>query len=207
MRYTTAILYVTFVLGLLIVWWLSYNYNIAIHLSDNNKLPYSGIGFANGRLEFSRTSAIPSMVSLQPHGTQSFYGPIIVQRIHLRQFQVLVAEAGIDIRRHWRSFDEIAAAPGKWAMLGPAEQTSIFMPFSIVVVAVVIPGVCVWGKRWARIWYRKRHDRCVKCGYDLRGRQSEICPECGRPTEGGPRPCTSALVSNSDSASRRPPSQ
>ncbi len=33
--------------------------------------------------------------------------------------------------------------------------------------------------RVLRAWRRKRHGRCVACGYDLRGATTAICPECG----------------------------
>ncbi len=28
-------------------------------------------------------------------------------------------------------------------------------------------------------WHRVRHGKCVKCGYDLRGAEHDVCPECG----------------------------
>ena len=34
-----------------------------------------------------------------------------------------------------------------------------------------------------RRWRRPKHGLCVKCGYDLRGSNSEACPECGEPRE------------------------
>ncbi len=30
-----------------------------------------------------------------------------------------------------------------------------------------------------RRYARRRHGRCPKCGYDLRGAEHEVCPECG----------------------------
>ena len=28
---------------------------------------------------------------------------------------------------------------------------------------------------------RRRRGHCIKCGYDLRGTEHEVCPECGSP--------------------------
>ena len=30
-----------------------------------------------------------------------------------------------------------------------------------------------------RRWRRQRTGRCFRCGYDLRGADHEVCPECG----------------------------
>ena len=30
-----------------------------------------------------------------------------------------------------------------------------------------------------RRWRRRRKDSCVRCGYDLQGNESGVCPECG----------------------------
>ncbi len=30
--------------------------------------------------------------------------------------------------------------------------------------------------------HHRRHNLCVRCGYDLRGNVSEVCPECGTPS-------------------------
>ena len=37
----------------------------------------------------------------------------------------------------------------------------------------------VCGPRAVRRWLRKRRGLCIKCGYDLRGAEHEVCPECG----------------------------
>jgi len=41
------------------------------------------------------------------------------------------------------------------------------------------------------VWYRDEREApgrpCMKCGYDLRGNESAVCPECGEPF-GGWRP-------------------
>lgn len=33
-----------------------------------------------------------------------------------------------------------------------------------------------------RRWHRRRKGLCVRCGYDLRGNVSGVCPECGKET-------------------------
>jgi len=39
--------------------------------------------------------------------------------------------------------------------------------------------------RWAKRRYRVCYNRCTRCGYDLTGNQTCICPECGCATEAG----------------------
>ncbi len=34
-----------------------------------------------------------------------------------------------------------------------------------------------------RRWHRRRHNCCVRCGYNLTGNISGVCPECGTPTD------------------------
>jgi hypothetical protein len=36
----------------------------------------------------------------------------------------------------------------------------------------------LWRGRWRREW-RIRQGRCGRCGYDLTGNTSGVCPECG----------------------------
>lgn len=44
---------------------------------------------------------------------------------------------------------------------------------AIVWAMLVVPGL-------ARSMHRRRHDRCVHCGYDRAGLGTALCPECGR---------------------------
>ncbi len=37
----------------------------------------------------------------------------------------------------------------------------------------------------ARRFIRRRRGLCIKCGYDLRGAEHEVCPECGAGCDGG----------------------
>lgn len=54
---------------------------------------------------------------------------------------------------------------------------------------------CPMAVRHARAAHRRRHGRCTRCGYDLRGLAGGACPECGG---GGGR----ALVDGDASAAR-----
>ncbi len=52
-----------------------------------------------------------------------------------------------------------------------------FIPLWIPLLVVSIP-ICT-------LWYRDRRapqGRCRKCGYDLTGNVSGVCPECGMPS-------------------------
>jgi len=59
-----------------------------------------------------------------------------------------------------------------WA--GPMQATLISIPIWSLVCLSALPT--------ALLWYRDRRRMpglCVKCGYDLRGNASGVCPECG----------------------------
>jgi hypothetical protein len=49
-------------------------------------------------------------------------------------------------------------------------------------IVVAIPYFVAEGLRWRQARRRERLGLCVECGYDLRGNESGVCPECGRPT-------------------------
>jgi hypothetical protein len=61
--------------------------------------------------------------------------------------------------------------------------------FTCATAAALVPVVALW-VLLQRFFLRKRvrrflHSRgflvCERCGYDLRGQVTPICPECGRP--------------------------
>jgi hypothetical protein len=55
----------------------------------------------------------------------------------------------------------------------------VFMPLLVVPASLVGGAV---GATIPAIWARVRmkpEGRCVQCGYDLRGIDSKVCPECG----------------------------
>lgn len=58
---------------------------------------------------------------------------------------------------------------GRWLWLSP------------LVVATTLS--LVYGTRYLRIRNRKDAGRCAKCGYDLQGNTSGVCPECGTPLD------------------------
>jgi hypothetical protein len=60
-------------------------------------------------------------------------------------------------------------------------QPLAFVPLWLPLVIVVIPTAWLWWRDLRR--YPEGH--CQKCGYDLTGNVSGICPECGTPTEAG----------------------
>lgn len=62
-----------------------------------------------------------------------------------------------------------------------------YVPFSVVILLCGILPALVLTVSPLRSWSRRRHNRCVRCAYDLRGSVSTYCPECGDPitaTEG-----------------------
>ncbi|HZN65870.1 MAG TPA: hypothetical protein VFB66_11300 [Tepidisphaeraceae bacterium] len=52
------------------------------------------------------------------------------------------------------------------------------------VVALVILAFWYVGDRPELVrQYRRAHGQCERCGYDLRGNETRVCPECGTPFE------------------------
>ncbi len=52
-----------------------------------------------------------------------------------------------------------------------------------VIVNTIFYGAILWlltlGPFAARRFIRNKRGHCIKCGYDLRGAEHEVCPECG----------------------------
>jgi len=64
----------------------------------------------------------------------------------------------------------------KWRSTGAGgvRYTGAHIPTWVLVVLVAMPTLGLW-----RCDRRRQPGLCIKCGYDLRGNESEVCPECG----------------------------
>lgn len=71
-------------------------------------------------------------------------------------------------------------------LLFPAlrDSTGLAVLMGLVLAAAVVPTVRAW--RWTTLDEREIEGRCLKCGYDLTGNVSGVCPECGTPVRGTP---------------------
>ncbi len=68
-------------------------------------------------------------------------------------------------------------------VLGPARALPLRPAFPGFIINTAFYGAILW-MLWstpcaARRLIRKRRGRCLKCGYDLRHAEHEVCPECG----------------------------
>ena len=53
-------------------------------------------------------------------------------------------------------------------------ETEIWIPIWSLMLLAAVPTVCIcWRDR------RRAPGSCIKCGYDLRGADHKVCPECG----------------------------
>ena len=67
------------------------------------------------------------------------------------------------------------------------EAGSNVLPYSPILPGLLANTAIYGGVWWAMLfgpgmlirWRRRRASRCAKCGYDLRGGESDVCPECG----------------------------
>lgn len=72
---------------------------------------------------------------------------------------------------------------GTLRILADSFQAQIRVPFWLPLgLSLTYPGVA-FVRRPVRRWRRRRLDRCISCGYDLRGSVSGLCSECGHPIE------------------------
>lgn len=61
---------------------------------------------------------------------------------------------------------------------------TVWFPTWIIFLIATYPTIAfIRGplRRWRR-WRRRRKGLCLKCGYNLTGNESGVCPECGVPT-------------------------
>jgi len=61
-------------------------------------------------------------------------------------------------------------------------MTRLAVPFWFLMLLAASPGL-LWLNRWRRHRVRRRQQRCVQCGYDLRA-SPDRCPECGLVAKG-----------------------
>ena len=62
----------------------------------------------------------------------------------------------------------------KWNLSVSLPFWQVFLLFAAYPSVLLIRGP-------VRRWHRRRKGWCVKCGYDLTGNVSGVCPECGEP--------------------------
>ena len=55
-----------------------------------------------------------------------------------------------------------------------ATRTYVFIPIWVLVLLFATPTLWLW-----RCDRRRQPGLCIKCGYDLRGADHKVCPECG----------------------------
>lgn len=75
----------------------------------------------------------------------------------------------------------------EWMVLMPRFQRTgpvwVLIPFIWLLPLVYIPTMYLWD-RDLTARRRTRLGQCLKCGYDLSGNVSGVCPECGEPIAG-----------------------
>jgi len=64
------------------------------------------------------------------------------------------------------------------------DSTGPAVLMGLVLAAAIVPTVRAW--RRTTLDEREIEGRCLKCGYDLTGNVSGVCPECGTPVRGTP---------------------
>ncbi len=62
----------------------------------------------------------------------------------------------------------------RFALVGMTRSNGFTLPLVYPFAAAAIPTLLVW-----RVWPKPVKPGHCKCGYDLRGNTSGVCPECG----------------------------
>ena len=77
-----------------------------------------------------------------------------------------------------------------WMGIGYARPTPssdhiimVSCPFWIPVLILAAYPTLAFIRDPRRRWNRRRHDLCLRCGYNLEGNVSGVCPECGMATQ------------------------
>ncbi len=86
----------------------------------------------------------------------------------------------------------LLALTSEWPEHGGFAETAIHYGDEVLPLMPIWPGFAVntifygailWllilGPFALRRYIRHKHGCCIKCGYDLRGAEHEVCPECG----------------------------
>ncbi len=77
--------------------------------------------------------------------------------------------------KYWLTVAAILAAPG--IVLWPTMMTALMLPGPLVLFFAAL----ITSSRLPNVYLTP--GLCFKCGYDLTGNVSGVCPECGRPTQ------------------------
>ena len=81
------------------------------------------------------------------------------------------------------AFDQHSHGLSRWATFARSDGSDnwayfVRIPLYAVFAAVAVPTLLVW-----RFWPKPVKPGHCRCGYDLRGNTSGVCPECGQPFE------------------------
>ena len=72
---------------------------------------------------------------------------------------------------------------GSRITMGGVTYNEVLIPTWVLIVLVATPTLWLW-----RCDRRRQPGLCLKCGYDLRGADHRVCPECGSPPPHGEAP-------------------
>ena len=82
----------------------------------------------------------------------------------------------------------------------PGRRYSLLvLPFWLLLLLTAIPTAWLWHRDRRLISSSLDHRLCLRCGYDLTGNTSGVCPECGD------KACPPAGLADSECAQAKPP--
>src|SRR5262245_24466128 len=64
----------------------------------------------------------------------------------------------------------------------------VFIPLLPISIAVSVLSAFFWWREWLREHRHFPFGHCRRCGYDLTGNTSGVCPECGTAIDSQPSP-------------------
>ena len=174
---------------ILVTWAASLRWGFRYHFSNG----YRCVGVSTGALEISRwTCTYPKFI-------MAWGSP---------QNRYLRARTPIGLEIHRPSFQYITyrnfgfESPHKELSNPPSGTlTSVWwtIPFWLVLLLTAIPTAWLWHRDRRLISSSPDHRLCLRCGYDLTGNTSGVCPECGD------KACPPAGLADSECAQAKPP--
>ena len=100
----------------------------------------------------------------------------------------LRARSGVGVRSRSEVVGGLEMPPRIWTSDPFSKKEARALPYIPIPLGFVVNtllyaafiGLPIAGRSAGRRVIRRKRGHCVKCGYDLRGAEHEVCPECGR---------------------------
>ncbi len=129
---------------------------------------------------YSLTTSEPVCIyRVYPVATSSYM--VVADRYQVRASHWLFFETPRSSRRTemaWLGFgllSTVGTTPAGTGLLTHRVSAPIWVPFLLLATYPTVAFI----RGPLRLWRRRNTGHCLRCGYDLTGNESGVCPECG----------------------------